>query len=79
MFQLLLSAYSTISIKDAARFLGTNEDDAIKCKFLPLLVYGNAVELISSSCLGFPYSVFKFVATNFIISVVLNSVLYYLY
>lgn len=30
MFQLLLSAYSTISIKDAARFLGTNEDDAIK-------------------------------------------------
>ncbi|KAK7302463.1 hypothetical protein RJT34_13353 [Clitoria ternatea] len=28
MFQLLLSAYSTISISDAALFLGMNEDDA---------------------------------------------------
>nr|AFK45177.1 unknown [Lotus japonicus] len=28
MFQLLLSAYSTISIADAALFLGMNEDDA---------------------------------------------------
>ncbi|KAJ9174581.1 hypothetical protein P3X46_013216 [Hevea brasiliensis] len=28
MFQLLLSAYSTISIEDTARFLGMNEDDA---------------------------------------------------
>ncbi|KAH1207894.1 COP9 signalosome complex subunit 8 [Glycine max] len=28
MFQLLLSAYSTISIKDTALFLGMNEDDA---------------------------------------------------
>ncbi|XP_041011792.1 COP9 signalosome complex subunit 8 [Juglans microcarpa x Juglans regia] len=28
MFQLLLSAYSTISIQDAALFLGMNEDDA---------------------------------------------------
>ncbi|KAG4397279.1 hypothetical protein GLYMA_10G118567v4 [Glycine max] len=28
MFQLLLSAYSMISIKDTALFLGMNEDDA---------------------------------------------------
>ncbi|XP_051147377.1 COP9 signalosome complex subunit 8 [Andrographis paniculata] len=28
MFELLLSAYSTISIQDAARFLGMSEDDA---------------------------------------------------
>ncbi|MED6119538.1 COP9 signalosome complex subunit 8 [Stylosanthes scabra] len=28
MFQLLLSAYSTISIQDTASFLGMNEDDA---------------------------------------------------
>ncbi|KAJ8529840.1 hypothetical protein K7X08_036675 [Anisodus acutangulus] len=28
MFELLLSAYSTISIQDAARFLGMNENDA---------------------------------------------------
>ncbi|OIW13614.1 hypothetical protein TanjilG_07956 [Lupinus angustifolius] len=28
MFQLLLSAYSTISIHDTALFLGMNEDDA---------------------------------------------------
>ncbi|KAJ8756186.1 hypothetical protein K2173_024733 [Erythroxylum novogranatense] len=28
MFQLLLSAYSTISIQDTARFLGMSEDDA---------------------------------------------------
>uniref|UniRef100_A0A7N2MWT1 CSN8/PSMD8/EIF3K domain-containing protein n=1 Tax=Quercus lobata TaxID=97700 RepID=A0A7N2MWT1_QUELO len=28
MFQLLLSAYSTISIQDTALFLGMNEDDA---------------------------------------------------
>ncbi|OAY39914.1 COP9 signalosome complex subunit 8 [Manihot esculenta] len=28
MFQLLLSAYSTISIQDTAHFLGMNEDDA---------------------------------------------------
>jgi len=33
MFQLLLSAYSTISIKDAALFLGMNEDDATNCKY----------------------------------------------
>ncbi|KAG4915363.1 hypothetical protein JHK87_052920 [Glycine soja] len=31
MFQLLLSAYSTISIKDTALFLGMNEDDATNC------------------------------------------------
>ncbi|XAR56116.1 hypothetical protein NMG60_11036453 [Bertholletia excelsa] len=30
MFELLLSAYSTISIQDAARFLGMSEDDATK-------------------------------------------------
>ncbi|CAI0439194.1 unnamed protein product [Linum tenue] len=30
MFQLLLSAYSTISIQDTALFLGMNEDDATK-------------------------------------------------
>lgn len=34
MFQLLLSAYSTISIQDTALFLGMNEDDATNCKFL---------------------------------------------
>lgn len=30
MFDLLLSAYSTISIEDTARFLGMNEDDATR-------------------------------------------------
>lgn len=34
MFQLLLSAYSTISIQDAALFLGMNEADATNCKHL---------------------------------------------
>lgn len=33
MFQLLLSAYSTISIQDTALFLGLNEDDATNCKY----------------------------------------------
>lgn len=28
MFQLLLSAYSTVGIRDTALFLGMNEDDA---------------------------------------------------
>lgn len=37
MFDLLLSAYSTISIQDAALFLGMNEDDATNCKFLAFL------------------------------------------
>ncbi|CAL5367818.1 unnamed protein product [Camellia sinensis] len=31
MFQLLLAAYSTISIQDASLFLGMNEDDATNC------------------------------------------------
>ncbi|KAF5960772.1 hypothetical protein HYC85_001981 [Camellia sinensis] len=38
MFQLLLAAYSTISIQDASLFLGMNEDDATNCKFLVFLV-----------------------------------------
>lgn len=32
MFQLLQSAYSTISIQDTALFLGMNEDNATNCK-----------------------------------------------
>ncbi|THG07456.1 hypothetical protein TEA_003464 [Camellia sinensis var. sinensis] len=32
MFQLLLAAYSTISIQDASLFLGMNEDDATNLK-----------------------------------------------
>ncbi|XP_057976725.1 COP9 signalosome complex subunit 8 isoform X1 [Malania oleifera] len=32
MFQLLMSAYSTISVQDAALFLGMEEDDATNCK-----------------------------------------------
>ncbi|MCL7027913.1 hypothetical protein MKW94_001046 [Papaver nudicaule] len=32
MFQLLLSAYSTISIRDAALFIGMNEEDVTNCK-----------------------------------------------
>lgn len=32
MFELLLLAYSTISIQDTALFLGMNEDDATNCK-----------------------------------------------
>ncbi|GMP79307.1 hypothetical protein CsSME_00034907 [Camellia sinensis var. sinensis] len=38
MFQLLLAAYSTISIQDASLFLEMNEDDATNCKFLVFLV-----------------------------------------
>lgn len=34
MFQLLQSAYSTISIQDTALFLGMNEDQATNCKLL---------------------------------------------
>lgn len=34
MFELLLSAYSTISTQDSAHFLGMNENDATNCKFL---------------------------------------------
>ncbi|BBG96106.1 COP9 signalosome, subunit CSN8 [Prunus dulcis] len=34
MFQLLQSAYSTISIQDTALFLGMSEDDATTCKLL---------------------------------------------
>lgn len=37
MFELLLSAYSTISIQDTAVFLGMKEDDAANCKLLYLL------------------------------------------
>ncbi|KAJ7002739.1 COP9 signalosome complex subunit 8-like [Populus alba x Populus x berolinensis] len=36
MFQLLLSAYSTVGIQDTALFLGMNEDDAASCKILIL-------------------------------------------
>nr|KJB21004.1 hypothetical protein B456_003G177600 [Gossypium raimondii] len=32
MFELLQSAYSTISIQDAAQFLGMSEEDASNCK-----------------------------------------------
>lgn len=32
MFQLLVAAYSTISVDDAKLFLGMNEDDVTKCK-----------------------------------------------
>jgi COP9 signalosome complex subunit 8 len=32
VFQLLVSAYSTISIEDAALFLGMGEEDATSCK-----------------------------------------------
>lgn len=39
MFQLMLAAYSTISIKDAACFLGMNQDDATKCKISLALVF----------------------------------------
>lgn len=39
MFELLLSAYSTISIQDTALFLGKNEDDAANCKFDPCFTY----------------------------------------
>lgn len=38
MFQLLLSAYSTISIQDTALFLGMSEDDATNCKFLFFII-----------------------------------------
>lgn len=34
MFQLLQSAYSTISIQDTALFLGVNEENATNCKSL---------------------------------------------
>lgn len=34
MFQLLLSAYSTISIRDTALFLGMSEENATNCKHL---------------------------------------------
>lgn len=34
MFELLLSAYSTISTQDTAQFLGMNENDATNCKIL---------------------------------------------
>nr|DAD40090.1 TPA_asm: hypothetical protein HUJ06_014413 [Nelumbo nucifera] len=34
MFQLLMSAYSTISVRDTALFLGMNEEAATNCKLL---------------------------------------------
>lgn len=34
MFQLLVSAYSTISVHDTAQFLGMNEEEVTVCKFL---------------------------------------------
>ncbi|KAF6157859.1 hypothetical protein GIB67_003759 [Kingdonia uniflora] len=38
MFELLVSAYSTISIEDTALFLGMNREDAITCT-VPLLKF----------------------------------------
>ncbi|RHN71584.1 hypothetical protein MtrunA17_Chr2g0278431 [Medicago truncatula] len=32
IFQLLVSAYSTISVEDAALFLGMSDDGATSCK-----------------------------------------------
>ena len=34
MFQLLSSAYATVSIQNAAFFLGMNEEDGKNCKFI---------------------------------------------
>lgn len=39
MFQLLLSAYSTITIHDLALFLGMTEDDATTCKLLSTISF----------------------------------------
>jgi len=39
MFQLLLSAYSTITIHDLALFLGMTEDDATTCKLLSAISF----------------------------------------
>lgn len=49
MFQLLLSAYSTISTQDTALFLGMNEDDAAYCKILSLMALA-LVLLLSLFC-----------------------------
>lgn len=34
MFQLLTSAYATITVADVAHFMGMSEDDATNCMFL---------------------------------------------
>lgn len=39
MFQLLLSAYSTLTIRDLALFLGMTEDDATTCKLLSAISF----------------------------------------
>ncbi|KAL8553631.1 hypothetical protein ACS0TY_002078 [Phlomoides rotata] len=39
MFELLLSAYSTISIRDTALFLGMKEDEAANCKLPSFLIH----------------------------------------
>jgi len=52
MFQLLLDAYSTISVQDTALFLGMSEDDATKCEFLALL-FGLKRLSWSNSCVVF--------------------------
>lgn len=47
MFELLLSAYSTISTQDAAQFLGMHENDATKCKILSYSVCACSLVLFS--------------------------------
>lgn len=39
MFELMLSAYSTINIQDAAQFLGMSEEDATNCKYTLRLLH----------------------------------------
>lgn len=52
MFDLLVSAYSTISTQDTALFLGLNADDAANCNLLPffLMAYNTKLHLKHDTC-----------------------------
>lgn len=54
MFELLLSAYSTISTQDTAQFLGMNENDATNCKILSysVLVVSKSLFLVHKRTLN---------------------------
>lgn len=41
MLELLMSAYSTISVQDTALFLGMNENDATNCKLYIIYIFFN--------------------------------------
>lgn len=70
MFRLMLAAYSTISIEDAARFLGMNQGDATNCKISLALVLFVDVSALSH-LVGYNALMMMMMISNVCLSVII--------